>query len=382
MSDDSKQEYLADGITENIISALSQVPRVFVIARNSTFTYKGKPVKVQQVAEELGVRYVLEGSVQRSGDTLRITAQLIDANTGHHVWSEHYDRELKELFALQDEVALRVITSLEVKLTQGEKSRIFAKGTENLQAYLKYIQAREVFFTQTKEGYALARRLLEEALALDSRFPAAYSLMGSIHFMEASVGISKSPEESLKQAFELIQKSLAMDETRAGPHSALGWLYVLKERQYDKAIAECERAIALAPNSSTSHIWMGVVLMYAGKHEDAIRHAEQALRLDPIPPGWYHRNLGLAYTNGGRYDQAIAAFKESLNRTPNDILTRAGLTAAYSLAGRDDEARAQAAEVLRINPNFSVEQRAKFSPYKNQADLDRYLGGLRKAGLK
>jgi tetratricopeptide (TPR) repeat protein len=162
----------------------------------------------------------------------------------------------------------------------------------------------------------------------------------------------------------------------------LGWLYILMEKQYDKGIAECERAIALAPNSSTSNIWMGLVLTYAGKPEEAVRYAEQALRLDPIPPGWYYRNLGLAYSSTGRYEEAIAALRKALSRTPNDLITHANLTSAYSWAGRHEEARAQAMEVLRINPSFSIEQRAKVLPYKNQTDLERYLEGLRKAGLK
>ena len=202
MSDDKSQEYLADGITENIISALSQVPNLFVITRNSTFTYKGKPVKVQQVAEDLGVRYVLEGSVQKSGDTLRITAQLIDATTGHHVWSERYDRELKKIFALQDEITVKVIKALQVKLAGGDQARLTAKGTENLEAYLKSLEALESHYTQTKEGYARSKRLAEEVIALDPQYPQAYHLMAINHAMEAQQGFSKSREESLKQALE------------------------------------------------------------------------------------------------------------------------------------------------------------------------------------
>jgi len=379
MSDDPKQEYLADGISENIISALSQVPNLFVIARNSTFTYKGKPVKVQQVAEELGVRYVLEGSVQRSGDTLRITAQLIDAVSGHHMWSERYDRELKKLFALQDDITMKVITALRVKLTGGDQARLLSIGTENLQAYLKSIQGREALFTVTKEGNAQARRLAEEVIALDPQFPSGYLLLSSVHFMDVFLGISKSPGESLKQSLELAEKAKAMDDTR--PISTLGFLYILTGRQYDKAIAECERAIALAPNSAECHSFTALVLSYAGRHEQAVRHAEQALRLNPLAPGWQYRILGNACFQAGRYEEAITAHKKGLSRAPNDLVTKVGLTTAYSWAGRPEEARAQAAEVLRINPKFSVEGYGKTLQYKNQADLDRFLEGLRKAGL-
>ena len=382
MSDDKSQEYLADGVTENIISALSQVPNLLVIARNSTFTYKGKPVKVQQVAEELGVRYVLEGSVQKSGDTLRITAQLIDAITGHHVWSERYNRELKNIFALQDDITMKVITALQVKLTVGEGARLQAKGTKNLEAYLKYLQGLAALNTQTKEGYAQARRLYEEVIALDPQYAAAYSSLGSFHAMEAVQGFSKSPVESLNQALELIKRAIAIDESDAGSHSRLGWLYVLVGRQYDKAIAECERGIDLAPNSAECHIWMAYVLTFAGRSEEAVRYAEQALRLNPYPPSWWIRQLGQSYFFAGRYEEAIAAHKKSLNLSPKDLLTHIALTTSYSWAGRHEEARAQAAEIVRITPKFSVEERAKFMPCKNQADLDRFLDGLRKAGLK
>jgi adenylate cyclase len=382
VSKDPKQEFLSDGITEDIISALSQIPTLFVIASQSTFTYKGKPVKIQQVGEDLGVRYVLEGSVQRSGDTLRVTAQLIDATTGHHLWSERYDREMKGIFALQDDITMKVISALQVKLMEGEHARLLSKGTKNLEAYLKFLQAREIFFTVTKEGNIQARRLLEEVIALDPQFAPAYVVLGWITVMDVAVGLSKSSSESYKQAFELAKKAVAMDDSFSGAHSLLGFLHVTMGRQYDRSIAECERGIALAPNSASAHIWMGQVLMFAGRHEEAVQHSEQALRLDPIPPGWYYRILGLAYFHAGRYEEAIAAHKKSLNRAPNDLLTRIALTTAYSWSGRFEEARAQAAEVMRINPKFSVEERAKSGLYKNQADLEHYLEGLRKAGLK
>jgi adenylate cyclase len=381
MSEDPKQEFLADGITENIISALSQVPKLFVIARNSTYTYKGKPVKVQEVAEELGVRYVLEGSVQRSGDTLRITAQFIDALSGHHLWSERYDRELRNIFALQDEITMKIIEALEVKLTEGEQARFFAKGTKNLQAYLKFLEAVDIFFTMSKEGNAQARILLQEVIDLDPEFAAAYDALGSVHFMDTRLGLSKSPKKSLKQAFELTKKAIDLDDSYAFAHMHLGFLDILMKREYDKAIASGERAIELAPNSASAHNWMGVFLTFAGRHEEAVRYSEQALRLDPIPQGWYIRNLGLAYFGAGRYEEAISAYKKSLQRAPNDFLTHVNLTTAYSWAGRLEEARAQADEVLKINPKSSVGGLAKKSLYKNQADRDRYLDGLRKAGL-
>ena len=253
------------------------------------------------------------------------------------------------------------------------------KGTENLQAYLKYLQAREALFMVTKEGNIQARRLSEEAIALDPQYAAPYGLLSSTHFMDVSIGASKSPGESIKLALELAKKSQAMDETRAIPQ--LGFIYILAGRQYDKAIAECEKAIALAPNSADCHSFMAIVLMNVGRHQEAVQHAEHALRLDPIPAGWYYRNLGQAYFYAGRYEDAIATLKKSLSRTPKDVLTHLHLTTTYSWAGRHEEARAQAEEVLRINPKISLEERVKVLQYKNLADVDRYLEGLRKAGI-
>ena len=380
MSDDPKQEYFSDGITEEIITALSKTPKIVVIARNSTFTYKGKPVKVNQVAEELGVQYVLEGSVRKAGDRVRITAQLIDAFSGHHLWAEQYDRALKDIFALQDEITVKIINALQVKLTEGEFASISVRGTENLQAYLKLLQAREPFYKITKEGFAQARLLSEEAIALDPEYAAAYLYLGSSHLMEVVIGASQKPGDSLKQAFEYINKAIALDDKYSTAHSLLGFLYVMR-MQHDKGIAECERAIVLSPSSANAHIWMSFVLSMAGRHQEAVRYAEQAVRLDPFPAGWYFRALGQAYSWVDRYGEAITAFKKSLQQAPNDILTHLYLAVTYSWAGRLEEARAQAAVVLKINPKYSVSQAAKRSLYKSEADKKHYLDGLRKTGL-
>ena len=380
MSEDPKQEYFSDGITEEIITALSKTPKMLVIARNSTFTYKGKAVKVNQVAEELGVRYVLEGSVRKVGDRVRISAQLIDALTGHHLWAERYDRDLKDVFALQDEITIKIIGALQVELTDGELARFAAKGTENLAAYLKLLQAREQIYTITEEGMAQARRLCEEAIALDPEYAPAYVYLGATHWMDISLGASKSPKESLKRAFEFIKKAKILDDSLPEAHSQLSWLYMMT-RQYDKSIAECERAITLAPNSGQAHMWMGLALKFAGRHEEALQYSERALRLDPLPPPWYFRAMGSAYSWVGRYEEAIAFAKKALQRTPNDLLSHGTLIVAYSWADRLGEARAQVDEVLRINPKFCIEKAAKTFRYKNKADQDRFLNALRKAGL-
>lgn len=380
MSDDPKQEFFSDGITEDIITALSKTPRLFVIARNSTFIYKGKPVKIQQVAEELGVRYVLEGSVRKSGNRVRITAQLIDALTGRHMWAERYDRDLKDIFALQDEITMEIIASLQAELTEGEQARLTAKGTENLQAYLKYIQGREIFLKITKEDNALARRICEDVIVLDPQYAAAYQLLGATYWMDVFYGSSKSPKKSLAKAMELNQKAISLDESYSPAHNQLGWLYAMTGK-HEKAIAEIERALELAPNAADTHMWMSYVLRVAGRNEEAVRYSEQAVRLNPFPPSWYFRGLALNYLYAGRYDKAIEACKKGLNRAPNDFMTHVTCAAAYSQAGKEDAARAEAEKVLKINPKFSIASYAKRLPYKNQADRDIFINALRKAGL-
>ena len=238
MSRDPEQEYFSDGITEEIITVLSKVPNLFVIAHHSTFTYKGKPVTVKQVSEELGVRYVVEGSVQKSGDKVRITAQLIDALSGHHLWAERYDRDLKDIFALQDEITMKVITALQVELTAGEMAGRIAKGTRNLDAFIKYMVASELFNRLTKEGNAQARKILEEAIALDPEYSRLYMGLAITHIYDVWFGKTESPEQSLARAFELAQKAISLDDSNAAAYSVLGQVYGMK-RQHDKAIAEC-----------------------------------------------------------------------------------------------------------------------------------------------
>jgi TolB-like protein/class 3 adenylate cyclase len=258
MTGDPEQETFSDGLTEEIISALSRVPRLLVIARNSTFTYKGKPVKVQQVSEELGVRYVLEGSVRKAGDRVRINAQLVDATTGHHLWSERYDRPMKDIFALQDEITKNVITAMQVKLTVGEVARLSGRGTDNLEAYLKWVKGWYHFLRGTPDDDNLAREFLKEAIALDPEYGAPYAFIGAIHIREVGQGRSKSPQKSIEQAIELAQKAITLDESDPNGHSLLSNIYNLKG-QYEKAIAAAKRAVSLNPSHLGGNIQFGRV---------------------------------------------------------------------------------------------------------------------------
>jgi len=377
LSGDPEQEYFSDGLTEEIITALSKSTQIFVIARNSSFTYKGKPVKVQQVAEELGVRYVLEGSVRKDKEQVRITAQLIDALKGNHLWAERYDRDLKDIFAIQDEITKQIIAALHVKLTIGEDSLVIARGTNSLEAYLKYLQAREYHMRMTKEDNHNSRRLVEEVISIDPEYGNAYALLGATHMLDVWLQATDYPKQSIGKAIELERKAITLG---VNAHHVLGYIYSMIG-QHDKAIVECEQAIELDPNSATARMFYGLVLNKNGRFEEAVHELEQALRLDPFSSSATLRSLGTAYCNAGRFKDAISVSKKAIKTAPNDLIARIVLIQAYRLAGWQDEAQKEAAEVLRINPKFSLKLFEKRLSYKNQADTDRWITTLRKAGL-
>ena len=520
ISGDPKEDYLSDGITENIIMALSKTPRMLVIARNSVFTYKGKPVMVQQVNEELGVRYVLEGSVQKSGDKLRITAQLIDARTGHHLWSERYDRDLENLFALQDDITMNVITALQVKLTEGETARLFGKGTKNLKAYLKLMKGVHHVLRFNRNDNEVARQLYDEAIALDPNYVGVYARLAWTYYHEANFGWTDTPMKSCETVIELAKKAITLDEQNAGAYMVLanvyaktgqfekaaaaqkkalsfdpansvvnalsgsalynagefkesipflrkairidpkhptwylfqlGWSYFWMG-QNEEAIAVFQKLISREPENADAHVFLGIALIAAGKPEEAIPMLDKALRLNPDRPGLYVgnlsvaractgqteeaittmqevfnsnpkdaescRNLSLVLIYGGRHEEAlsmakkaialnptpdarfydtlagsyymvgesndaIAAFKKAIAIWPDNIYVHIGLTAAYGLAGREEDARAEVAEVLRISPKITLEDIAKNGYYNLQkADKERFINALSKAGLK
>ena len=380
MSDDPEQEYFSDGISEDIISSLSQVPNIFVIARNSTFTYKGKSVNVQQVCRDLGVKYILEGSVRKVGNRVRITAQLIEGTTGHHLWAERYDRELEDIFAIQDEVTLKILRELQVKLTSGEQARLYSRGTENIDAYLKMTQARFYFYHNDRGSNIVARQICEEVIALDPKWEMPYSVLGWTHWTDARMGWSDSPEESVREAFQCAQKSISLNESSVA-HGLLSWLYLITG-VHEKALLEGERSIAVAPNSADAHAFYAFSLAFAGEPKKAMSRIESALRLNPFPPSWYFLVSGIAYRLLGRYEEAIAAYKKVISIEPGNLVAHVALATVYALDGREMEAQGEAEEVLRIEPKFSVERYAKSLAFMNQAYRDLSIAALRKAGLK
>ena len=387
ISGDPEQEYFSDGITEEIITALSKIPKMFVIARNSTFTYKGKPVRVQQVGEELGVQYVLEGSVRKAGNRVRITAQLVEAVTGHHLWAERYERDLKDIFALQDEITFKILTALQVKLTDGEQARVWAMRTDNLDAFLKYLQARPLAGLITKEGNMMARQLAQEAINLDENYSDPYVLIALTLWFDGRLGWSESRSESFKQASQNVKKALDLDDSNPGAHYILGGLY-LYEKRYDRAIAEGQKALVLGPNDADNHVTMGHILRFVGRFEEAIVLIQKAMRLQPDHPSWYLGELAMCYYYVGRHEEAI-----KLAEQLHSIADRRGerfisywyyaiLAMNYIRLSRDQEARKAAAEVRRLFPEYSLEWDRQFSVYKDPAHLERQHEDLRKAGLR
>ena len=379
MGGDSKQDFFSDGMTEEIIAALSKSPDLFVIASDSTFTYKGKSVKVKQVSEELGVRYVLEGSIRREANRVRITAQFIDALTGHYLWSERYDRDMKQILALQEEIALKILIGLQ-KL-QKDDARIMGRRVKNLDAYLKAMEGRERFHRQTLEDNVVARKLLKEAIDLDPDYGRAYVLLAATHNMDVFNGISKSPKESLEQAIQLTQKAIALDPSDGRARAFVAMLYAMV-RQWDKGFPEVERALALEPDSPDVLLNAANFLMYVEKHDEAIPLMLKAIRLNPFCHAVHFYNLSTAYNMAGRYKEAIEMARRGIQRAPGNPSSYIALTDALSKSGRYDEARTAAAELLKVNPKFSVERYTKILPYKDQSYVDRTIDALHKAGLK
>ncbi len=386
LSEDPKQEYFSDGITEELTASLSRLSGLFVISRNSAFFYKSKAVKMQDISKELGVKYVLEGSVRKAKDEVRITAQLIDATTDHHLWTERYDRPLQDIFAVQDEIAQKIVTTLKLQLSLLEQGYLVRKTTDNLEAYDYYLRGVEFYVRAVtelkKEANEQARQMFERALALDPQYAMAYGTLGSTYWLEFFRRWGEDPTQSLEQAFTLAQQAVALDESLPYTRLLLGRAHLF-QKQHEQAIAEMKRAMALAPTDADSHQMLGLTLVFAGQLEEGIELTEKAMRLNPRHPVTYLQNLVWAYRVAGRCEEAIAVGKRALALTPNYIPTHVNLATCYIELGREEEAQAEAAEVLRIDPNYSIEAAWRpTQPFKDPAVLERFFAAARKAGLK
>jgi len=383
LSGDAGQDHVADGLTEDIITALSQVSSLFVIARNSTFVYKGKPVKVQRVAEDLGVRYVLEGSVRTSGDRIRITAQLIEALTGNHLWAERYDRNMTELFALQDEITEHIVTALQIKLTEGEQMRVHRKHTRSLEAWNLLGRGVKHFNRLNKTDNATARQWFDKAIEVDRGYALAYALLAWTHWHDAFHGWSENRELSLEHASFLAEKARALDDALPDVYALQGAIHLFR-REYDEAIEAGERAVALNPNHATNTALLALSLQNVGRPKEAIRAYKTAMRLSPYYPAWFLEVLGFAYVAARLPDEALVAFEKHLDRKPSAAHAahaHIGRAFAYHALGQDDEARAEVAKALEADAGISLTLFGQLSLDKDRAGVERGLAILRKLGL-
>ncbi len=382
MSGDPQQEYFSDGITDDLIIALARLPGLFVIARTFTFTYKGKPVKVQEVGRELGVRYVLEGSVHKAGNQVRITAQLVDATTGAEAWAERYDRPLRDIFSLQDEIVRKIVTTTNLQLTLLEAGIPAGERPDNVEAYDDYLRGEEYTLSNlTRERNEKARQMFEKAIELDPKYAAAYGALGFAYFLDMNNQWSRDPHV-LDRAFQLEQQALSLDESNGAAYEGLSQLY-LGKRQFDQAVGAAERAVAVDPSSSSSYAFLAISLALSGKPAEALKVVEKARRLDPRMQDSSLNLLaeGIAYNVMGRYQEAIPVLKRYVPRNPNFLMAHFHLAIAYIELGRESDAVAEAAEVLRINPEFVLGD-PKTWPIKDLALPERWTADLRKAGLK
>jgi adenylate cyclase len=380
MSGDPEQDYFADGISEDIITALSKLSQLFVIARNSSFTFKGKNVHIQEIGKTLGVRYVLEGSVRKVGKRVRITAQLIDATNDGHLWAERFDRDLTDIFAVQDDVTEQIVDALSLNLTRGDRRRLMAEQTGNMEAFDCFLRGRELWWRHSKEPNAQARELLLRATELDPQFAPGFAWLGAAHINDYVSQWTASPSRSLDLAHEAAARSAALDPQLPAAYWALIFTN-LWMRRYDEAIRAGESAIANNPNDAEAFNGLGVVLHYVGRSEEALRHFARAMALNPLCPGMWLHFQGQAYYQLRRYEEAENVLKRRIFRTPETDASRVLLAATYGQTGRLDEAREQWREVLRVNPAYSLEHRRKVLAYKNPADFETVVDGLRKAGL-
>ena len=381
MSGDAEQEYFSDGLTEDITTDLSKLSGLLVIARNSAFAYKGRPIEPANVGRELGVRYMLEGSVRKSGKRVRINAQLIDCTTGGHLWAERYDRDLNDIFSVQDEVTHEIVTAISPSLTGTEQDRLDHRETDNFEAYDYFLKGREQLFLDNEASTAEARRLLQKALELDSEFSSAYALLARCQALEYINGWGDPASRSMSRALELGRKSVELNPDNPRAHFATGtaalWL-----KMHDYAHAEIRQAIEIDPNFADGYGALGMVQVYAGDPGKALESLRTAMRLDPHYRDIYLHLSGQACFHLGRYDEAVAVLKRRLVRKPESDISRVLLAATYGHLGEAEKGREEWREALRVNPDYSIDHKRGMLPYRDAADLAFVLDGLRKAGIE
>ena len=381
MSGDPEQEYFSDGITEDIISALSRLRWFFVIARNSTFVYKGHAVDVKQVGRDLGVRYVLEGSVRKSGQRLRISAQLIDAASGNHIWVERYDRELTDIFALQDEITTSVIAAIEPKLVAAEAVRVESRSTSDLDAWDLVARALSHYWRLAAEDNDKAIALLRKAVEQYPNYAPAHSMLGFALLVSGHMGWVISAEDR-ELASRLAHRARELDDSDPWAYLALGYL-AFTSRQTDEAVRMFRTALDLNPNFVAAHGYIGWAFAFDGRSEEAIAHAKQALRMSPRDPSssFFYSSLAAANYMAGRYDEAVTTIRQALAERSDIMSAHRMLVASLAQSGRLEEAKAALATLRKLQPTISIAWIQQWVPYTERVML-RFLEGMRKAGLE
>jgi TolB-like protein len=380
MSGEPEQEYFSDGISEDIITALSKLRWFFVISRNSSFTYKGKAVHLKQVADELGVRYVLEGSVRKGGDRVRITAQLNDVATGSHLWAERYDRDIADVFAVQDEITEAIVAAIEPQLYAAENFRAQRKAPDSMDAWDLVMRGLSHYWRVTRQDNVVAQALLEKAITIDPNYGQALGVLAASYIFTAHMGWADAAAVSAAERAALA--AIQADSEDPWAHSALGYIYLLA-RRFDDSLAEYELALRLNPNFSFAQAFYGVSLCYSGRWQEGDEAARRALRLSPRDPfsGVYHGIRAYAQFVGRNYDEAIRLSREALRQRADFVGAHRVLTAAASLAGQHDVAKAALQELRRTQPNISLAWIKANMPIQHDAEREHYLDGFRRAGL-
>jgi adenylate cyclase len=383
MSRDPEQEYFSDGLSEDIITDLSKVSALFVIARNSAFVYKGKAFNIPDICRELGVSFALEGSVRRAGNRVRITAQLIDGSRGGHLWAERYDRDLTDIFAVQDDVTKHIVAALKVSLSEAEKSLIADSGTTNVDAHDFFLKGRELIFgpglKKGREVFDQSIACFRRAVELDPNYAAPFAGLGMAYILDYQNRWSDTPDVSYDLAERMVNESIAKDDNDPFCHFVAATV-ALWRKDHKRWAHEADRALALNPNYALAVSSRGLVYLYTGEPAKAIPYIERAIRLDPAFQQFRHF-LGTAYFVAGNYETAAAVFKDRIAITPKTDLSRSFLASALGHLGRPDEARQIWAELKEINPRYSYVDHFGRLPFKNPADADTFTDGLRKAGL-
>lgn len=380
MSGDPEQEYFSDGLTEDIITDLSKLPGLFVIARNSTFTYKGKAVNIPQVGQALGARFVVEGSVRKAENRVRITIQLIDASTGGHVWADRYDRELHDIFAVQDEVNSKIVSALRLRLRDGPPQNTAGQRTMSVEAYDLFLRARELYYRFGRETNDLAASICIAASDADPEYAEPYALLAQTYLLQWNLGWNFDPEQTLTPALRWATKAVEHDDSLASAHYSLGWVY-LWQREHDEAIRELHRSITLDPSYAEGYAYYGMTLAWAGRAAEGVEQVKQSLKLDPLYPPLYLYFVGACQCLADQNLDAVESLRRSATRDPTFMPTFGFLAASYAKLDRLEEARRSVAEMQRLNPNVTLSSVAMLLPFASEQMTESFLAAMKKAGL-